>query len=456
MNFLRTISLLLLSVGLLVLTACGAASTPAASTPTPATSTNNPTATAPAAERPTTAPSEAESEADTAGETRTVTHAMGTTEVPANPQRVVVLDTGELDSALALGVKPVGAVSAFPDGELPSYLEGMTEGIEVVGTITEPNLEAILALNPDLILSSKVRHEEIYDELSAIAPTVFAETVGVVWKENFLLNAEALGKQADARALLEAYEARLEELRAALGDQPPAVSVVRFLPGQVRIYLKDTFIGTILEDAGIPRPEAQDVNDFAIYVEDQEGIPQMDGDVIFFTTYGPADGTQMADYVNSPLWQQLSAVRNGRVHEVPDSYWMLGIGMLAANRVIDDLFFYLVDEAGSVAVPESRIYVNADGSEVEIPSNLQRVVALSERTMDSALALGASVVGLVNGRGAQQPPAYLQPYMGEAVSVGSFAEPSLEAILKLEPDLIIIDAVPSTVEEQLQVEWIDG
>ena len=53
------------------------------------------------------------------GESRSVEHAMGVTEVPVDPQRVVVLDTGELDSALALGVVPVGAVSIFADGKLP-------------------------------------------------------------------------------------------------------------------------------------------------------------------------------------------------------------------------------------------------------------------------------------------------------------------------------------------------
>src|SRR3712207_1306547 len=131
--------------------------------------------------------------------TRTVTHAMGTTDVPANPQRVVVLDTGELDSALALGVTPVGAVTAFADGEFPAYLSDHVASIQKVGTIAEPNLEAIVALNPDLIISSKLRHEDIYPQLSQIAPTVFAERVGVVWKDNFKLHAEALGKTAEAQ-----------------------------------------------------------------------------------------------------------------------------------------------------------------------------------------------------------------------------------------------------------------
>ncbi|MCG8352286.1 MAG: iron-siderophore ABC transporter substrate-binding protein, partial [Chloroflexales bacterium] len=149
-------------------------------------------------------------------ETRTIRHAMGETEVQDSPQRVVVLDTGELDSVLALGITPVGAVTAIAkDGVFPNYLQDRIANIELVGTTQEPNLEKIAALQPDLILSSKLRHEEIYDELSQIAPTVFSEAVGVVWKENLLLNAEALGKKAEAEQLLADYQARLEALQQA-------------------------------------------------------------------------------------------------------------------------------------------------------------------------------------------------------------------------------------------------
>jgi hypothetical protein len=128
---------------------------------------------------------------------RLIEHAMGETEVPADPQRVVVLDTGELDAAMTLGIKPVGAVEAIPGEGFPSYLEG-TDDIENVGTIAEPSLEKIAALNPDLILSSKLRHEAIYDQLSKIPPTVFAEKTGVAWKGNFDLFAEALGRTEEA------------------------------------------------------------------------------------------------------------------------------------------------------------------------------------------------------------------------------------------------------------------
>lgn len=212
------------------------------------------------------------------GETRTVGHAMGETEIEGTPKRVVVLDTGELDSAMSLGVTPVGAVEAVEGLGLPSYLEG-TDGIENVGTIEEPNLEKIATLEPDLILSSKLRHEQIYDQLNQIAPTVFTETTGVTWKANFKKHAKAMNREAQAEKILAGYDDRIEQFGEAMGDrlEDTEVSVVRFLSGEIRIYQKESFVGTVLEDAGLPRPPAQDVDAFAMLNVSEEEIPKMDG-----------------------------------------------------------------------------------------------------------------------------------------------------------------------------------
>lgn len=270
--------------------------------------------------------------------TRTIVHAMGTTAVPASPQRVVVLDTGELDSVLALGVTPVGAVTAFADGTFQAYLSAQTGGIQTVGTIAEPNLEQIVALKPDLILSSKTRHKELYGQLAQIAPTVFAERVGVVWKDNFKLHAEALGKTAEAAQIEAAYAARIQTLRAALGEPAQtSVSVVRFLDGQVRQYQAGSFIGTILSDIGVGRPAQQQQAAETWTEVNRELIPELDADAMFVTSYGPADRTPKAAFQADPLWSRLAVVRDGRVYEVADDHWMLGLGYLAAGRVLDDL-----------------------------------------------------------------------------------------------------------------------
>lgn len=318
---------LLISAVLLLITGCGApAATTTVSSDSAATSAAPDSAASPAA---TTASSA----------TRTITHAMGTTDVPANPQRVVVLDTGELDSALALGVKPVGAVEALPGTGFLAYLRDRTEGVQNVGTIAEPNLETIATLQPDLILSSKARHEDIYEQLSQIAPTVFTERVGVVWKENLKAHAEALNKSAEAEQLIQTYDQRIAGLRSALGDRlsDTEVSIVRFLPGQIRLYQRGSFIGTIMDDIGLARPASQQAQDETWLEGSQERIDDFDGDLLFVTSYGPAEETVLPQLKANPLWAQLDAVQQNTVHEVSDDHWMTGIGILAANRVIDDL-----------------------------------------------------------------------------------------------------------------------
>jgi iron complex transport system substrate-binding protein len=277
-------------------------------------------------------------------ETRIVKHAMGEIPVPSAPQRVVVLDTGELDSVLALGVKPVGAVLAIADQPIQEYLKDRTEGITIVGTIAQPSLEKIAALKPDLILSSKLRHEAIYSQLSQIAPTVFTETTGVAWKENLKVHADALNRSEDGDRLMKAYLARTEAFKAALGPRvgQVRVSVVRFTQDRVRAYAVGSFSGTILQDAGVARPPLQQARSTFVEVG-QELIPEMDADVLFVSRFGDTGATE-ARFRQDPLWSRLDVVKRGAIHEVGDDYWMLGIGPLAANRVLDDLFAHVAGQ----------------------------------------------------------------------------------------------------------------
>ena len=269
---------------------------------------------------------------------RVVQHAMGETAVPANPERVVVLDTQELDAAVSLGITPVGAVRTDVGTDFPSYLRDVVEQTQNVGTIQTPDLEAIAALEPDLILSSKLRHEAIYADLAQIAPTVFAERTGDAWKDNLLLYARALGKEQEAERTLAEYERRATELGEQLGNpRETTVSVVRFLPGEIRLYGPKSFSGTVLEDVGLARPQVvMETDEIAVNVS-LEQLGQADADVIYVTTYGPEQDTQQREALAGPLWNSLEAVRNGRVHQVADDIWMLGIGVTGANLILDDL-----------------------------------------------------------------------------------------------------------------------
>ncbi|MDT0441925.1 ABC transporter substrate-binding protein [Streptomyces johnsoniae] len=278
------------------------------------------------------------------GGTRTVETAMGPVEVPEDPERVVVLDTGELDTAITLGVTPVGAVQTDTGTMFLDYLpqEGLAD-IENVGTIAAPDLEAIHELDPDLILGSKVRDEQRYDELSQIAPTVFSENVGAPWQDNFLMHAEALGRSAEAEEVVAAYEAHVAEVTEAVGGAEAAagteVSMVRFIEGgNTRLYGQDNFIGTILADVGLGRPaiteEAED--GFAVEVSPEQ-VDRADGDFIFYTSYGAPDASGEEDAVGGPLWEELTAVQEGRAFRVDDQLWFLGIGYTAAEQILDEL-----------------------------------------------------------------------------------------------------------------------
>ena len=276
--------------------------------------------------------------------TRTVKTVMGDVEVPVDPQRVVVLDTGELDSALSLGVRPVGATHSATEKGFPTYLPAeKTKGIEVVGEIANPNLETVASLKPDLILTSKVRDGDRYDQLSAIAPTVMTESTGSAWKQNFQLHAQALGKQAEAKKVLTAYDTHVAEVTEALGGKAKAaateVNFVRFVEGaDIRIYGKQNYIGSILADLGLGRPAITDkAKDGFSYDVSPEKIDLADADVIFTSTYGSPEKAGTTKTLNSGLWKGLKASKAGKVFQVDDRLWIAGIGYTAADKILDEL-----------------------------------------------------------------------------------------------------------------------
>ncbi len=276
---------------------------------------------------------------------RTVKHAMGESEIPAQPKNVVVLDTGELDDVTLLGIKPVGAVSPHmkTEGGFPDYLKGKIDGVKDVGPMEEPNLELIASLKPDLILSSKVRHEKVYDKLKGIAPTVFTETTGAPWKENLKVHAQALGLEREAAAALKSYENRAKALGEAIkkkyDGKLPSASVVRFVAGPTRLYQKSAYSGVVLNDIGLPRPASQNSTDPGTTMLDvsPEQIDKAEADLIFVTVADTPDKTQQKDVTSNPVWKDLKAVKDGKVFTVPDETWMSGIGVQAAQNMLADV-----------------------------------------------------------------------------------------------------------------------
>ena len=182
--------------------------------------------------------------------------------------------------------------------------------------LTEPDLEAIGALKPDLILGTKFRQEKFYDELSEIAPTVFTENVGKTWKENFLLDGKALGKEQQAKDLLAAYEKRAKDVGAKIPDAAARkVSLVRFMPDHIRVYGPESFSGIVLGDAGLGRPERQllaDKEDKRFDKVSPERVTEVDGDFIFVAAYGEKAAAEQTKVTGGRLWRTWRAVKAGK------------------------------------------------------------------------------------------------------------------------------------------------
>lgn len=270
-------------------------------------------------------------DAGPAGPTHEVTHARGTTAVPEQPKRVVVLEPVQLDTAVALGVTPVGAAVASEETGVPSYLGPEAGDIATVGTVTEPSLEKIAEQEPDLILGTESRHSDLYDQLSDIAPTVFMATQEDPWQDNVGLVGEALDKPDEAAALLSAYDERCAAIKEEHQLDGTTAQLVRPRDEAVlSIYGPTSFAGSTLECVGLTIPERDWAGSISVDIS-PERILEATGDLVLVTSNDPADPSTLP----APFTANAKAFPGP--HLVDFSYWIAGVGPLGGQAVLDDL-----------------------------------------------------------------------------------------------------------------------
>lgn len=270
---------------------------------------------------------------------QTVQTVFGDVQIEGTPSRVVTLGENALDASVALGVKPIGALASRGGTDIPSYLKDKTGPLTLVGTVREPNLEAILAQQPDVILAATGLTKEMYDKLSLIAPTV-VPTGGsfAPWQDTLRVYAKALNKPEEAEKRITEVDARVAELSKRLPDDV-TVSVVRWNPQGPQIMSSHLFVGALLKSLGLqPNALAESIKDRPHSdILSLESLNKADADWIFLATLNP-DGKKALDETrNQPAFKRLKAAQADHVISVDGQIWSSSSGYLAAQRILDDL-----------------------------------------------------------------------------------------------------------------------
>ncbi|MFC5677870.1 ABC transporter substrate-binding protein [Aeromicrobium endophyticum] len=265
--------------------------------------------------------------------TRAVEHARGTANVPDEPKRVVVLEPVELDTAVALGVTPVGAAVASNVAGVPGYLG--VDGIEPVGTVPEPDLEAIAALKPDLIMGTESRHSKLYQQLDAIAPTVFMKTQADPWQDNVRLIGQALGQEDEAQDLLDGFNDRCAEIKGRFGLEGTTANLVRPRDETtLSLYGPASFAGGALQCTGMTIPDRTWEDGLQADIS-PENVLDAKADHVFVTT------NDVDDESTVPAAITRNADEFPSVTLVDTSYWVSGVGPKGGELVLDDIEKFL-------------------------------------------------------------------------------------------------------------------
>jgi iron complex transport system substrate-binding protein len=254
----------------------------------------------------------------------TVGTAFGDVTVEEEPARVVALGWADAETALALGVQPVGAsdwLGVGGDGLGEWVEDGYDEAPEIIDTM-EPSYEAIAALEPDLILDTRSDgSEERYELLSAIAPTIGQpEGVGpyqTTWQQQLELVGQALGKADEAGDL----KSEVEQAFADAADAHPEfdgteVAVGAYTSEGFGAYVSGDARVAFMEQLGFANKAAVEelaTENFYVPVSEEE-LSLLDAELtVVFPIF-----VEASEFTSKPLWQALPSVQDGRAVVLED------------------------------------------------------------------------------------------------------------------------------------------
>jgi iron complex transport system substrate-binding protein len=271
-------------------------------------------------------------------EEKRVSTVNGEVAIPTHPQRIVA--TYYMGELAALGIKPVGTVTRQL-GEASPNLAAYTKEVADIGA--SPNLEAIVGLNPDLIIATDFDNID-YADYAKIAPTVIIPWINDdVW-DKLRTFAKLFDKEDEAETFIQDYEVKAVKARETIEGvvaKNETVSIIRFFGKSIRVYGGRDIGHAIYNGLQLTPPAiikdamAQDANFNSTQDISLEEIPQYAGDRIFVVvTDADGDSAYKAAQQLS-IWSNLPAVKNNKVYEIPADKWF-AYDPITVNITLDE------------------------------------------------------------------------------------------------------------------------
>ena len=271
---------------------------------------------------------------------KTIVHDFGTTELKKAPKRIVILDNLYGEILDPLDITPVGATTGQADSqEFSTLFKKQYKDAKVVsvGWQGNPDLDKIAELKPDLILMTR-EQEDLYDELSEIAPTVgYQINTDENWDyhETSLKVAEIFDKRDEMKKDLDRLDAReavfAENVKAKFGDQK--LMYLSVTDNDIRYYAYGHF-GYLYDTYHFNRAETFNPDDM-FQVIDPDKLKDINPDLLIVQ----ADSQELLDnkLKNTPVWTSLKAVQNNKVIYADYSTYMLGFGIVSQEAIMKQI-----------------------------------------------------------------------------------------------------------------------
>ena len=271
---------------------------------------------------------------------KTIVHDFGTTELKKAPKRIVILDNLYGEILDPLDITPVGATTGQADSqEFSTLFKKQYKDAKVVsvGWQGNPDLDKIAELKPDLILMTG-EQEDLYEELSEIAPTVgYQINTDENWDyhETSLKVAEIFDKRDDMKKDLDRLDAReavfAENVKAKFGDQK--LMYLRVTDNDIRYYAYGHF-GYLYDTYHFNRAETFNPDDMFQAI-DSDKLKDINPDLLIVQ----ADSQELLDnkLKNTPVWTSLKAVQNNKVIYADYSTYMLGFGIVSQEAIMKQI-----------------------------------------------------------------------------------------------------------------------